>query len=171
METDIPDRKEIDKECRQVKIVYPIAVSKPLFDCKRFSKWKRVIRITSYIKRFIQNCRTKCGRNEGNQQPEVGPLLTNQELEYAEEYWLKQMQLNLLKRLPRGDFKTLSPYKDDRNILRVGGRVDPTLFSYDERRPALLPYDHHLSTLIVRDAHETSHSGVATTVYLFSFAN
>jgi transposase InsO family protein len=163
METGIPDRKEIDKERRQVKIVCPVAVSKPLFDCKRFSKWKRVIRITSYIKRFIQNCQIKCGRNERNQQPEVGPL-TNQELENAEEYWLKQMQSNLLKRLPRGDFKTLSPYKDDRNILRVGGRVDPTLVSYDERRPALLPYDHHLSTLIVCDAHETSHSGVATTV-------
>jgi transposase InsO family protein len=163
METGIPDRKEIDKERRQVKIVCPVAVSKPLFDCKRLSKWKRVIRITSYIKRFIQNCRIKCGRNERNQQPEVGPL-SNQELENAEEYWLKQMQSNLLKRLPRGDFKTMSPYKDDRNILRVGGRVDPTLFSNDERRPALLPYDHHLSTLIVRDAHETSHSGVATTV-------
>jgi hypothetical protein len=125
METGIADRKEIDKEKRQVKIVCSVAVSKPLFDCKRFSKWKRVIRITSYIKRFIQNCRNKCGRNERNQQQEVGPL-TSQELENAEEYWLKQMQSNILKRLPRGDFETLSLYMDDRNILRVGGRVDPT---------------------------------------------
>jgi hypothetical protein len=76
---------------------------------------------------------------EINNQKLVYLLLTHQELENVEEYWLKQMQSNLLKRLPRGDFKTLSPYKDDRNIPRVGGRLDPTLVSYDERRPALLP--------------------------------
>ena len=74
------------------------------------------------------------------------------------------MQSNLITRLHKGDFKTLSPFKDDRDILRVGGRVDPTLVSYDDKRPALLPHDHHLSTLIIRDAHESCHSGVAATV-------
>ena len=42
--------------------------------------------------------------------------------------------------------------------------MDPTLVSYDDKRPALLPHDHHLSTLIIRDAHESCHSGVAATV-------
>ena len=85
-------------------------------------------------------------------------------METAEEYWLKQMQSNLITRLHKGDFKTLSPFKDDRDILRVGGHVNPTLVSYDDKRPALLPHDHHLSTLIIRDAHESCHSGVAATV-------
>lgn len=74
------------------------------------------------------------------------------------------MQSNLITRLHKGDFKTLSPFKDDRDILRVGGRVDPTLVSYDDKRPALLPHDHHLSTLIIRNAHESCHSSVAATV-------
>ena len=163
METSAPDKKEVDKERRKVEIVCPLTIAKPIFDPKRYSKWKRVIRVTSYVLRFIQNCRRKCDRKERNQQAETGPL-TNQELETAEEYWLKQMQLNLITRLHKGDFKTLSPFKDDRDILRVGGRVDPTLVSYDDKRPALLPHDHHLSTLIIRDAHESCHSGVAATV-------
>ena len=71
-------------------------------------------------------------------------------METAEEYWLKQMQSNLITRLHKGDFKTLSPFKDDRDILRVGGGVDPTLVSYDDKRPALLPHDHHLPTLTPR---------------------
>ena len=163
METSVPDKKEVDKERRKVEIVCPLTIAKPIFDPKRYSKWKQVIRVTSYVLRFIQNCRRKCDRKERNQQAETGPL-TNQELETAEEYWLKQMQSNLITRLHKGDFKTLSPFKDDRDTLRVGGRVDPTLVSYDDKHPALLPHDHHLSTLIIRDAHESCHSGVAATV-------
>ena len=163
METSVPDKKEIDKERRKVEIVCPVAVARPIFDPKIFSKWKRVIRVTSYVRRFIQNCRNKCAQSQGNQQPETGPL-TGPELETAEDYWLKQMQSSITTRLPKGDFKSLSPYKDSKDIVRVGGRVDPTLVSYDDQRPALLPHNHHLSTLIVRDAHETCHSGVAATV-------
>ena len=73
------------------------------------------------------------------------------------------MQPSILRRQPKGDFKSLSPYKDDKGILRVSGRVDPTLVSYDDKRLALLPHDHHLSTLIVRNTHEACHSGVAAT--------
>ena len=74
------------------------------------------------------------------------------------------MQSSILRRLPKGDFKSLYPYNDDKGILIVSGRVDPTLVSYDDKRPALLPHDHHLSTLIVCDTHEACHSGVAATV-------
>ena len=45
--------------------------------------------------------------------------------------------------------------------MRVGGRVDPNLLSCDGKYPALLPYDHWISTLITRDAHRTGHPGVA----------
>ena len=56
------------------------------------------------------------------------------------------------------------PFVDDRKIIRVGSRVDPSLVSYENERPVLLPYDHYLSKIIVRYAHEVGHNGVAATV-------
>ena len=161
--TGLPDKKEVERERRQVQIACPIAVGSPVLDVKRISTWKRVIRVTSYVRRFVQNLRIKCARSEEIRQPERGPL-TQQELESAEEYWMKHMQSSILTRLKKGDFKALSPYTDDKGILRVGGRVDTSLVSYDNRNPALLPYGHYLSTLIVRDAHNVCHSGIAATV-------
>ena len=43
--------------------------------------------------------------------------------------------------MKKGDFKTLSPYVDDKKLIRVGGRVDPSLVNYDNERPVLLPYN------------------------------
>ena len=67
------------------------------------------------------------------------------------------------RRLEKGDFKTLSPFSDDKGLTRVGGRVNPNLLSYDGKSPALLPYDHWISTLVTRDAHKAGHPGVAAT--------
>ena len=60
-------------------------------------------------------------------------------------------------------FKTLSPYVDDKKLIRVGGRVDPSLVSYDNERPVLLPYNSRISKVIIRDAHQVGHNGVAKT--------
>ena len=90
--------------------------------------------------------------------------LTTEELQAAEEYWIKHAQSSLVRRLKKGEFKTLSPFVDDRKIIRVGSRVDPSLVSYENERPVLLPYDHYLSKIIVRDAHEVGHNGVAATL-------
>ncbi|KAL9985573.1 hypothetical protein ACROYT_G007994 [Oculina patagonica] len=73
-----------------------------------------------------------------------GPL-TPEELQQAEFYWIKQAQSTLHSRLERGDFKPLSPSKDANEVIRVGGRVDEAIVSYETRHPALLPTD--LSTM------------------------
>jgi len=52
---------------------------------------------------------------------------------------------------------------DDKGIIRVGGRVDPHLFSYDGKCPALLPCDHWISILVTRNAHQAGHLVVAAT--------
>ena len=92
----------------------------------------------------------------------MGPLNASN-VEDAEEYWLKFAQSGLSQKMQRGDFKTLTPYADENGIIRVGGRVDPCLLSYDNTRPVLLPYKHWISTLVTRQAHQYGHSGVAAT--------
>ena len=49
-------------------------------------------------------------------------------------------------------------------MVRVGGRVDKALVSYETRHPALLPREHWISLPITRHAHQCGHTGVAATV-------
>ena len=161
MERGVPNMMEVNKERRKIRIVCATTVYEPVLNCEDFSRWRRLLRVTAYVMRFCHNLQVKSNQTD-NQEPNMGPL-TAAEIESAEEYWLKVAQSGLTQRLEKGDFKTLTPFVDDRSIIRVGGRVDPSLLSYDNKHPALLPHKHWVSVLITRDAHQSGHPGVATT--------
>ena len=163
METGMASKHEVDKERRKVIVTAPVTVTQPIFDCQRYSKWKRTVRITAYVQRFCRALRVKHDHDDKNMQRELEHL-TTEERQAAEEYWFKHAQSSLVRRLKEEEFKTLSPFVDDRKIIRVGRRVDPSLVSYENERPVLLPYDHYLSKIVVRDAHEVGHNGVAAMV-------
>ena len=76
---------------------------------------------------------------------------------------IKDAQNNLHDRLKKGEFKSLSPFTDDKGIIRVGGRVDKAIVFYETRHPTLLPNDHRISLLITRYVHQHGHTRVATT--------
>ena len=78
--------------------------------------------------------------------------------------WVKELQIGLKNSLSKGEFKNLSPYTDREGIVRVGGRVEKALVSYDSKHPVLLPGDHWISRLIIQHIHQCGHSGVAATV-------
>ena len=92
-----------------------------------------------------------------------GPLAP-QELEKAENYWVKESQKTLQDCLKKGELQQLSPFTDENGIIRVGGRVDEALVSYETKHPAMLPRDHWISLLITRHFHQIKHAGVVTTV-------
>ena len=89
--------------------------------------------------------------------------LTPEELLQAELYWIKDAQKRLHDRMAKGEFKTLSPFSDDRGIIRVGERLDKAIVSYETKHPALLPSTHWISLLITRHVHQFGHPGVVTT--------
>ena len=78
--------------------------------------------------------------------------------------WVKDLQTGLKNRLSKGEFKNLSPYTDQEGNVRVGGRVEKALVSYDNKHPVLLPGDHWTSRLIIQHIHQCGHAGVAATV-------
>ena len=110
------------------------------------------------IRRLAEKIRL---RKFGQHQRE-GPL-TPEGLAEAERFWIKEAQKPLHSRMKKGEFKNLSPFTDEQAVVRVGGRVDQAIMSYDTRHPTLLPSDHWISTLITRHAHQHGHSGVAAT--------
>ena len=106
--------------------------------------------------------KAKCKKSRDERVLEGGGPLNPTELKHAEMYWVKEAQKTIHDRLKRGEFKTLSPYIEE-DIIRVGGRAEESLMSYDSRHPVLLPQKHHISMLITRYFHERGHSGVAGT--------
>ena len=84
--------------------------------------------------------------------PKGGPL-SPQELQNAEIHWVKESQKIISERISKGEFQKLSPYTDQDGIVRVGGRADKALVSYETRHPALLPREHRISLLIMHHVH------------------
>lgn len=160
------DQSEVEKDRCKPQVVLKLANQPELIDCKKISNWRRLVRVSAYILKFISNLRMQLEKNktaESSKEANDG-LLTPQELHDAEIYWVKESQKGLLGRLKKGDFQKLSPFTDNKGIIRVGGRADEALISYEARHPALLSQTHWISLLITRHFHQTGHSGVATTV-------
>ncbi|XP_043464547.1 uncharacterized protein LOC122499986 [Leptopilina heterotoma] len=132
------------------------------------SSFTQLIRVTAYCLRFIKALR------EPNF--EIEPYLTADELRRSQLTWLKVVQndhfsetIELLKNkkpLPRNNpLIKLAPFLDDDDILRVGGRLQSSLLSYDETHPVILPKNNKMSELIVTKAHhDTLHGGQQLTV-------
>ncbi len=62
------------------------------------------------------------------------------------------------------ELKMLSPFTDEEETIRVGGRIDNALVSYEARHPALLPYGHRIARFVIEGVSPKGHTGVATTV-------
>ena len=134
-----------------------------------YSTYLKLLRVTAYTCRFIDNCRRQVASRVTNS-------LTTIEIHDAEKRWLKSCQATQFQdekanmqtnsrnsRLPL--VKQLRLYLDSDGIIRCGGRIHNTPLGYAAKFPYLLPKKHELTKLIVFDAHENQlHSGVNSTI-------
>lgn len=122
----------------------------------KYSKFGKLQRVTAYLHRFIHNCRYPSNRITG--------FLTLSEINLATETLCKivqkqvfQKQYMLLKNkgmLPIKDkLLNLSPFIDNANLLRVGGRLSSSNYDYDTKHPILLHASHHITKMIVEHYH------------------
>ena len=148
------DQPEVEEEYRKVNDVCVQIKAEHPINFHKFSSWRRLVRVTAYTLGLIWNLRAqqhnKTHRGENQMSLKEGPLLP-QELQNAEDHWIKESQ------------KRFSPYTDSDGIVRVGGRVDKALVSYKTKHPALLPREHWISLLITRHVHQCGHTAVAAT--------
>ncbi|XP_071827786.1 uncharacterized protein [Apostichopus japonicus] len=148
-------------EKRKIFQIATVTSKSDVIDCKRFSSWRKLIRVTAYVQRFLSHLKLRCHKDDNASRPET-VTLTPSELERAEMYWVQEAQKPLHDQIKKGEYKTLSPF-EEKGIIHVGGRVEKRLVSYDCRHPILLPRQHPISMLITRQTHEIGHDGVATT--------
>lgn len=151
------------------KLVVAIARTQPALRINpifaRFSSYKRLLRSTAYILRFIANVRCKARTQPV---PTTGPLpsssLSVDQLNAAEIVLVQLAQADAFheeirdlqadkvvgKRLST---RLLTPFLDPEGTIRVGGRLRLSDQPFIAKHPALLPSNHPLSRLIAKSYH------------------
>ena len=158
------DAEEEEDRTEDRCAVMATTTPEPVIDPAGYSSWPRLLRVTAWVRRFAENCRTPRADRP------YGPLSVT-ELRAAEMTWLRRAQsdnfspeLDALGRqrpLPRRSrLLALSPYLDGDGLLRVGGRLERAPISYENRHQILLSPSHEVTRLVVTDKHRRlSHSG------------
>jgi hypothetical protein len=128
---------------------------------QQFSKLKKLIRVTAYYKRFINNCRNfKANRQTAT--------LTTQDLDQTLTCCVKIVQQishtqEIKDLMEQQDvattisLKTLHPFFDKEGLLRVGGRLQQSTLSYQTIHQMILPASQHFTKLIFSAEHIRLH--------------
>lgn len=128
--------------------------------CK-FESYRKTQRVFAYVLRFIDN--VKGAKTKSNKT--VGELSVT-ELRNATKLILRRVQREGFRFNQDGGLKhdnrlsNLNPFVDADGLIRVGGRIGHAKISYDRRHQIVLPADHHITAVLVRELHiENLHIG------------
>ena len=127
-----------------------------IIDCRRFSSHDKLLRITSYVMRFVDNASRR----------QQSADLDSEEIQQAEVLWLREVQKKVRA---NPEFKqtkrALGLYEDEQGISRTRGRIGHAPLPYTTRYPAILPRDHRVTELIVKRSHKNvMHNAVTETL-------
>jgi len=137
-----------------------------LMHLTEYSSLQRLLRVTAYVLRFVNNC-----RNRSRARPLT---VTSSELFESEKQWIASCQ-----RITYGEeiqcitetssrktlVKQLKLFIDDSGLLRCGGRIHNAPVAETTKFPYLLPQKHLFTRLVVQDAHvRLLHSGPNATI-------
>ncbi|KRY48770.1 hypothetical protein T03_2363 [Trichinella britovi] len=130
-----------------------------VIDPTRYSRMDKLLRVTAYCWRWVDQARRPRGERRGNSS------LTLLELQEAEKKWVREVQAGAfpIHRIGSGSTEwpkirqiaSLSPFMDMEGLLRVGGRLTNAALPWCHKHPLLLPPDGTIVALIVRRAHES----------------
>ncbi|GFR15756.1 integrase catalytic domain-containing protein [Trichonephila clavata] len=142
-----------------------------LVDINRFSSLKKLLKVTAWVSRFVNNARIV--------NKSMNFYITADEIQNAEYFWLKYVQSEFysseilaLKRNEQlrcsSEIKSLVPYLDEDNLLRITGRLLEADLSFGEKHPVILPRHCKFTELLVIREHERiGHCGVSATLLNF----
>ncbi|GFX06699.1 integrase catalytic domain-containing protein [Trichonephila clavipes] len=140
-----------------------------LLSLHKFSSYLKLLRVTAFVFRFINNTRDTLKKR--------GTLET-EELKKSEEYWIKEIQKETyasevidLEKAQKvsgcSKIRSLVPCLDGRKVLKIKGRLDESELSIDEKQPILLPSNSKFTELLILYEHTKNfHSGVTTTLVM-----
>ncbi|XP_053402321.1 uncharacterized protein LOC128557840 [Mercenaria mercenaria] len=135
-------------------------------DMSRFSSLAKLLKVTAYVLRFIDNCRG--GRSTGSQE-----TLTTEELHRAEMVCIRSCQMSKYqaevkdiqtKRYKLPLSRQLKLFLNN-GILKCRGRIHNAPLDEMTKYPYLLPAKHPFTNLVISDAHSRLlHTDVSSTI-------
>ncbi|XP_065091625.1 uncharacterized protein LOC135712602 [Ochlerotatus camptorhynchus] len=158
-----PNVPEEALEAKQVvAIVHTTPEPNPLF--VRWSTYRRLLHVTAYCLRFINNARIKARTQHIPTTEPSQEANTVEHLARAKSLLIRLAQRDAFRDeikaikdrnvLPkRSCIRRMNPFIDPEGILRVGGRLNLSQLPYQTKHPALLPANHPLSSLIAKYYH------------------
>lgn len=134
-----------------------------------YSKLMKLIRVTAYCLRFINNLKniTDMKRTEALSSSELNEaLITLTRIVQITEFAAEINALEKDKVIPSNSkILSLNPFLDEQRILRVGGRLRNSNLPYESKFPMIIPSSHAFTRLIVMYEHERHlHAGLTGTL-------
>ena len=136
-----------------------------VIDIRRFSSLKKLIIITGFVIRFVNNLKGTLKNDNTNVLLEN--TLTIDEYKNALNLWIKAEQEILQRQNDFGKLKvSLKLFVDTLGLLRLKGQFENAALDYDEKHPLILRSleNSFFTKLIILDSHErVLHHGIETT--------
>jgi hypothetical protein len=165
--TDDPEMKKF--------VFKTVAVPVPHFGdmVDRFNRFSSLVKLKRAVAICIKYVRRLKNRDTGHY-----TRVTTDEMKQAEDQIIRLVQgqafseeIETLMKKPKVAVKAgskispLDPFLDQKDILRVGGRLSRASMSYEVKHPVLIPRGSHLGKLIIGHHHQrVGHSGRGMTL-------
>ena len=143
-------------------------------DPERVSSWVRLVRVFSWVNRFVASCKSKLHRKKTSvlsteelQDSETMLILNAQMKHFSEEYKCLQKGQSLSS---KSKLSPLNVKIDENGIMRCNTRIVHAQFlPFDTRYPIVLPRKSSVTRLLVKHYHEAgNHYGTNQTLAAMS---
>lgn len=163
-----------EKQRKHILCVYTSIMHGNDLMLHRYSNFTKILRVTSYVFRFINNCRE---RNTGGPRLldvnyEQIELPSESEKKNARNFWIRNAQEKAFKleieciksndtQYPaKSKIVALRSMLDDDGLLRASGRIGKANRTKDQNHPIIVPPKTRLTFLLLDEAHhQTGHGG------------
>ena len=125
----------------------PIGV-RQVIDINKYSTLRKLLRITAWVKRFVENLKAKKEGKNLNVES-----LNAKEITSTERLWIKDVQSTMTQ---GSSFKKTQNHLgivEMEGILVCMGRLERSDLSSEAKYPIYLPKDHRFTELVVEDCH------------------
>ena len=127
-----------------------------IIDVKRFSSFDKLVRVTAYVFKFLENVKQKI-KNEENYEI-LNKRLCAGELLEAKIKWFQDAQRNIDKDVKQNLYLV-------GGVLRWKGRLENAPIPFESKHPIYLPTDNPLVELLIKKAHyKVMHNGQRETL-------
>ena len=162
--------KGLEEKVSQNVVMSVVVESKSIenvINCGNYSSMDKLLRVTSYVFRFIFNLHTKVTKRDNFKSGDI----STEEINSSKKLWIKHEQSFIINSGKFGKNKnSLKLFYDDENILRLNTRISNfENFNYDKKYPILLRSDSYFSKLVILKTHEDHlYCGVNSTLAFIS---